>query len=195
MLPVLQTDRFQTPCVVGWQQPAILLPVGSTEVRHDVLLHELAHLRRRDCFWHLLALIARALLWFQPLIWVLARRLSRSADEACDDVVLAYGSDRADYARALGDMAQRYQTPWMGTGCAVGMTVFKSAVARRVVRIMDNTRKISIDGRRVTTAAILLLARAATFRRAQPTTTGAPTASSAAASRGPMRPRRPRPRR
>src|ERR1019366_3382728 len=100
--------------------------------------------------------LARAVFWFQPLMWMLSRQLAQSADDACDDVVVAYGSDRADYARALVDTVERCQTPWMAAGCAVGMTVFKSAVAKRVVRIMDNSRKISIDSRRTTALAVLL---------------------------------------
>jgi formylglycine-generating enzyme required for sulfatase activity/beta-lactamase regulating signal transducer with metallopeptidase domain len=161
--PILQTDQFTTPCLVGFHRPVILLPTAAKTVRHDVLVHELAHLRRRDCLWHLFCHIARALLWFQPLMWVLARRIELSADEVCDDSVLAWGGDRADYARALIDIAEQHQMPWTGSACAVGMAAFKSNVSRRVVRIMDNTRNINIDLRRITVLLILTLTASATL--------------------------------
>jgi beta-lactamase regulating signal transducer with metallopeptidase domain len=155
--PVLLTEYFNTPCLVGCGAPAILLPTGAPTLRSEVLIHELAHVRRRDCLWNLMARVVVALFWFQPLMWVLARRLERTADEACDDFVVAYGSNRADYAHQLVDMAERHQNSWIQPGCAVGMATLKSAVARRVVRIMDDSRGVSTFARRALTFVAIVV--------------------------------------
>jgi len=72
----------------------ILLPEQKTltePVLRDIFLHELAHLARRDCLFHLLARLATAVLFFQPLAWRLSRRLELIADDLCDDYVIHFG--------------------------------------------------------------------------------------------------------
>ena len=56
-----------------------------------VLLHELAHLRRRDPLWQLVAHCGLALHWFNPLAWFAVRRLRIEQERACDDFVLRAG--------------------------------------------------------------------------------------------------------
>jgi beta-lactamase regulating signal transducer with metallopeptidase domain len=78
----------------GWLWPAcILLPANAgawpgSRLR-CVLLHELAHIARRDVLTLFLARVACAVYWFHPLAWVLAVRLRAEAEQACDDRVLA----------------------------------------------------------------------------------------------------------
>ena len=66
-----------------------------------MLLHELAHIQRGDLPLQTLLLLACALQWFNPLIWLAYRRLIIERERACDDMVLAAGVRPATYARDL----------------------------------------------------------------------------------------------
>ena len=70
-----------------------------------VLRHELAHVRRHDWIVQLLAEAARAVCWFNPLMWLACARLRREGEQACDDIVLAGGVEAPAYATHLLDLA------------------------------------------------------------------------------------------
>jgi beta-lactamase regulating signal transducer with metallopeptidase domain len=90
------------PVVWGVFRPCLLLPVGarewSGEQLRSVLLHELAHIKRYDTLAQLLAQVACAVHWFNPLVWVAAWRLGVERERACDDLVLASGVRPSAYA-------------------------------------------------------------------------------------------------
>ena len=79
-----------SPCLS--RRPLILLPTGAEDWSagrwRAVLLHELAHLKRRDHFWNLVGFVSLGLHWFNPLAWHAHRRLSLERERAADDWVL-----------------------------------------------------------------------------------------------------------
>jgi beta-lactamase regulating signal transducer with metallopeptidase domain len=140
--PVLRSPYLPSPCLAGLRRPAVLLPEIAGEMPvHDVLVHELAHLSRGDCYWNLVRRLASAVLFFQPLIWVLSRRIEATAEEVCDDFVVHLGGDRRNYAHRLCDIAELSIAPFASAG--VGMVSLRSMLAQRVVRIMDTSRSLS----------------------------------------------------
>ena len=106
---LLQSDGEPMPMVWGTVRPRLLLPASadqwSADRRWVVLLHELVHVRRHDCLAQLLARLACAVYWFNPLCWVAFKRMQREAEAACDDLVLAAGHRPSDYAQHLLEMA------------------------------------------------------------------------------------------
>ncbi len=139
---VKYSPYLPSPCLAGLLRPIVLLPEDFASMsRGDVLIHELAHLRRHDCHWSLLAHLAIAVFFFQPLLWILSRRMSATAEEVCDDYVVQLGSDRGDYAHRLVQIAAMSAAPV--AAAAVGMVSFKSVLARRVMRITDPSRGLS----------------------------------------------------
>jgi TonB family protein len=94
----------------GVMRPQLLLPRDSSEWPEErlriVLIHELAHIKRWDWFVQMLAESARAIYWFNPLFWLLCRRLRLESEHACDDVVLNLGTDGRQYASHLLDIAR-----------------------------------------------------------------------------------------
>lgn len=114
---LLRTPFLPSPCLDGLWRPAILLPEEDGEINlRETLVHELAHLARRDPLWNLLRRVATAALWGQPLLWVLSRRMEAVAEEVCDDVVVQFGADRARYAGLLLHLAERTLPPHRSRG-------------------------------------------------------------------------------
>ena len=104
---MLCSPYVPSPCLAGIRRPAVLLPEENQQLSlREVLIHELAHLRRHDCHWNLLRRAATALFWFQPLLWKLSSRLEATAEEVCDDFVVQYGANRQEYAHRLVDIAE-----------------------------------------------------------------------------------------
>jgi beta-lactamase regulating signal transducer with metallopeptidase domain/protocatechuate 3,4-dioxygenase beta subunit len=89
----------------GIVRPEVLLPADAAEWPEDrirvVLSHELAHIRRRDWPIQVVAAILRSIYWFNPLIWILYRRLRQESEQACDDAVIGTGMTGPEYAAQL----------------------------------------------------------------------------------------------
>ncbi|MGH7150534.1 MAG: M56 family metallopeptidase, partial [Planctomycetota bacterium] len=88
---VLSTSRCDGPAVYGVFRPVLLLPEGfgkaSPGEARFALLHELAHLRRRDPLLASLAAAIEVLYWFHPLVRVATRRIAALLELACDETV------------------------------------------------------------------------------------------------------------
>jgi len=119
-IKILQSPDIQIPLTYGWQNPIILLPHEadnwSSEQQRVVILHELAHIKRKDQFIQSLCHISNALFWFNPLVWVIKRRLQTEQERACDDYVINSGITASDYATQLLNIARTLNpTPQMAT--------------------------------------------------------------------------------
>lgn len=109
---LLLSSRTITPMVVGLLRPRIALPgpwTASHEATQHVLLHELAHVQRRDNLRQLITETARALYCWHPLVWWLARQARMQREVAADDAVLRSGVLPAAYARTLVDQTRTAQ--------------------------------------------------------------------------------------
>jgi len=106
------------PAVAGLWRPCVLVPqsVLASASREDVehiLLHELAHVRRRDLVLHWLMTAARAVHWFNPAVQLAAARMQADRELACDAVVLRrLGRERRNaYGATILKMAARLVSP------------------------------------------------------------------------------------
>ena len=131
---VLQSNSLAAPVTWGILYPVILVPAGfehlPEESREAVLCHERAHIRSYDFLFRLIAEITRALIWFQPLIWIVSRRLREEQELACDDRVLASGVKPSAYAKLLLDWDLTPVTP------AIGMAS-RGSLKRRLYSVLD----------------------------------------------------------
>jgi hypothetical protein len=88
-------------------RPCLLVPRGLWErldegQRTTLLVHELAHVRRRDHWVRGLELLVTGLYWWLPVVWIARRRLREAEEECCDAWVVWACPDAArTYAEAL----------------------------------------------------------------------------------------------
>ena len=135
---LLTSDDLASPISWGLMRPVILLNTRAVEAAGEaeaIIAHELAHVARMDWAKLLLARVATALFWFNPLVWILAREAHQLREEAADDSVLAADINDTDYAQLLVGVA-RHECPGLLLG-AHGVAPSKSSLARRVARVLD----------------------------------------------------------
>ena len=124
---VLESELVRVPFACGIWCPRLVLPAAwrtwDEATLNAVLVHELAHIARRDVTTMRAAALYRALTWVNPASWWLRRRLESLAEAASDEAVLATGADRATYAEML--------LGFMATGPrATGRAAWHLAMAR-----------------------------------------------------------------
>jgi beta-lactamase regulating signal transducer with metallopeptidase domain len=137
---LLKSSRVTMPVTCGLMRSAVLLPSDADDWsiarRQVVLLHELAHVKRRDCLTQALAQVACAIYWFNPLIWGAARRLRMERERACDDQVLDAGTKASDYADHLLDLARSFKSASCSSLAAVAIAR-RSQLEGRLLAILD----------------------------------------------------------
>ncbi|MGC1371714.1 MAG: M56 family metallopeptidase [Candidatus Sulfotelmatobacter sp.] len=112
--PVLlyASERIQVPAAVGLLKPVVVVPRWALEELsagelNQVLLHELAHLRRKDGWTNLAQQVIKALFFFHPAVWWIERNISLEREMACDDAVLAEAANSRAYAECLMHIAEK----------------------------------------------------------------------------------------
>jgi beta-lactamase regulating signal transducer with metallopeptidase domain/HEAT repeat protein len=157
---LLRSDEAKMPFACGLLRATIVLPAESDgwslDRRRAVLLHELAHVRRRDLVGHTLGRLACAFYWFHPLVWTAARELRSESERACDDLALSCGTRAADYAEHLLDIVtsiRRDATPSVALAMAR-----RKEFEGRMLAILDPHLRRANPTRAQSTALIASLA-------------------------------------
>jgi TonB family protein len=145
---ILYSESAATPMTWGFIRPVVILPsyaaAWPAKDRDLVIRHELAHIERQDWLWQTFSSIVTAVFWFHPLAWVAKIRLSREAEEAADDLVLAGGGSPADYAARLVDVARRLHGI-SAPATAIPM-VRRPELEARVRSILDSSQRRAMPG-------------------------------------------------
>ena len=140
---LLQATGPAMPMTWGIRRPAILLPAEAdswtAERRRDVLLHELAHVKRHDFLIQLVAGVACAVYWFHPMVWLAATRLREERERACDDHVLRAGATPSAYASHLLEIARGLRAARATSLASVAMAR-PAQLANRLIDVLDTRR-------------------------------------------------------
>ena len=142
-LRFLRSGRATMPVATGLFRPSVIMPADADTWAESrlrvVLLHELAHVKRRDCLTHVLAQAACAFYWFNPLAWLAVKRARAERERACDDLVLACGTRGSEYADLLLEMARVLRGdrfPALLGGASLAMA-HRSQLEGRLMAILD----------------------------------------------------------
>lgn len=149
---LLVSDELRMPALVGFWRPILLMPqaVLDTFDRRElrlIFLHELAHQRRGDVLVNWVLALVGAVHWFNPVAWWALSRVRAERELACDEMVLARGSEaeRGEMRRAYGTtmikLLQSLSRSNVAPG-AVGILEGRHLLKRRMAMIA------SFDGRR-----------------------------------------------
>lgn len=172
--PVMLLERPGSgmPLACGIVAPTLVLPgearAWPPQRRQAVLAHELAHVNRRDCATQLLARLACALHWFNPLAWYAARRMRMERERACDDLVIASAAsgrggaaaaaqpdaDAAEYASHLLEVARSLRAARFGSLAGVAMAR-PSQLEGRLLAVLDQQKDHRPVGRRFVAGGIV----------------------------------------
>ncbi|HEY0428194.1 MAG TPA: M56 family metallopeptidase [Pyrinomonadaceae bacterium] len=107
---LLQSNLVETPIVVGWFKPLILIPASvflqiRPEELETVIAHELVHIRRYDCLANFAQSIAEVLFFYHPCAWWISNVIRREREFAADEAVIkSFGASRLIYASALANL-------------------------------------------------------------------------------------------
>ncbi len=109
--PILASREIPVPVVIGHRRPVVAIPEalirsGDRTALRDVLIHECAHVARRDPWVHLVQRCAAVLYWPHPGVHGVNAIISRAREEICDNHVLM-ASPPVEFARTLLEMSER----------------------------------------------------------------------------------------
>ena len=162
---MLKSGLAQTPMVVGWISPVVLVPAAafaslSPEQMRMILAHELMHIRRYDHWVNQFQALVEIILFFHPAIWWLSRQMRIEREYCCDDASLQAVPAPKMLAETLAQLElMRISSPTNSLAANGG------SLMDRITRILDNRvrtketnkHKMKIQTLGVITAAALLV--------------------------------------
>jgi beta-lactamase regulating signal transducer with metallopeptidase domain len=117
-IAVIRAEGQGSPALFRLRRPCLLLPGAALDALEDrelrlVILHELVHVRRRDVLLNWVAIVAQALHWFNPLVWLALKRWRADRELVCDAEVLARLAppERHTYGATLLKLAAGFSEP------------------------------------------------------------------------------------
>lgn len=140
---LLESQLVKVPSVTGFFKPIILIPVGLlSNLPQDqieaILLHELAHIKRRDYFINLLQSFAEILFFFNPgFLWI-SSLIKDERENCCDDIAVIITQSKSKFVHALVSF-QEYNMKQ--NELALGFGKNKNQLLARAKRIIQDNNK------------------------------------------------------
>lgn len=134
----------ETPVAIGFRRPVILIPtelatadgLGAIE---QLILHEHAHLRRHDDWTNLVQRAIERVFWFNPVVWLVGRRIALEREIASDDAVVEKTGEAHAYATSLWKLAREMRMPEHAV-VAPGALLTRKQIAVRIEQLLDKKR-------------------------------------------------------
>jgi beta-lactamase regulating signal transducer with metallopeptidase domain len=142
-IQLLESGVVKVPVVMGVLKPVILLPLGllshlPADEIEAILLHELAHIKRRDYFMNLLQSFAETIFFFNPALMWLSSMIREERENCCDDIAISITNSKTKFINALIAFQEyHFSTP----SYTVGFPGRKNQLLNRVKRIISDRNK------------------------------------------------------
>ena len=160
MIPAMSSAMSIEPSIFGIFNPVLLLPENILDDLtpaqiESILLHESAHVQRRDNLAAAVHMVVETLFWFHPMVWWIGKRMVEERERACDEDVLQRFEEPGTYAEAILTVCKLHlKTP---LACTAG--VASSNLRERIETIMNYRRPWNLNvGKKLLVASFALLA-------------------------------------
>jgi uncharacterized protein YjbI with pentapeptide repeats/beta-lactamase regulating signal transducer with metallopeptidase domain len=140
----------ETPVAIGFRRPVILIPTdlatanGLGEIE-PLVMHENAHLQRYDDWTNVLQRAIERLFWFNPLVWIVGRRIALEREIASDEAVVARTGQAKDYANSLWRLAREMRMPENAV-VAPGALLTRKQISIRIETLLSGRTPIPALG-------------------------------------------------
>ena len=127
----LMSSMVESPSVVGWLRPVILLPpatlMGLTSLQLEAIIaHEIAHIRRYDYLVNMMQMLVETLLFYHPAVWWTSKRIRIERELCCDDLAVRFCGNPLRYAKALTRLEKlRLSTPNVAMASTGGPLLYR----------------------------------------------------------------------
>ncbi|QUH27950.1 M56 family metallopeptidase [Vallitalea guaymasensis] len=134
-------DNFKSPFIIGIFRPSVYIPKQMIKVDKEhfqhVILHELAHYKRKDLIYNIFSVIAIGIHWFNPIIWKITSIIRSDIELACDTYVLdRLGEDNAiSYGESILVVTRLFLSRRNQIGLACYLNNTKKQLERRIIMI------------------------------------------------------------
>ncbi|MFC1490288.1 M56 family metallopeptidase [Candidatus Latescibacterota bacterium] len=135
--------KIDVPSVIGVLHPKIFLPRSISENWpiediEPILLHELAHIKRRDHIVNFLQVIIQAVYFFHPVVWFVNQRIRNLREQLSDDLAIhKLGQENSRYSKSILRVMENIAiNPAYGV-IGIGFSELNSFTGERIKRVMD----------------------------------------------------------
>ncbi len=139
---ILESVSAETALTTGTLNPIVILPTDilkniSQSELYSIVIHELAHIKRKDSITLLYSSIIRALFFYHPLIWIVTDQIAQLAEQSCDEMVLEMKKDHIGYAKTLANLAEIAQSLNAPVSLAHGLLYHRYKFKTRIAAILN----------------------------------------------------------
>jgi beta-lactamase regulating signal transducer with metallopeptidase domain len=143
LVGIAESGIAKVPMVIGHLKPLILIPAGlitamPPDAIEAILVHELAHIRRRDYIMNLLVSMMEIVFFFNPAVLWIASLIRAERENCCDDIAVTHTGSKVNYIKALV-ACQEYQLA--APAYAMALTGRKDHLMGRVKRMLSNNNQ------------------------------------------------------
>lgn len=143
LVSIAESGIAKVPMVIGHLKPLILIPAGlitamPPDAIEAILIHELAHIRRRDYIMNLLVSMMEIVFFFNPAVLWIASLIRAERENCCDDIAVTHTGSKVNYIKALV-ACQEYQLA--APAYAMALTGGKDRLMGRVKRMLSNNNQ------------------------------------------------------